>query len=151
MSAIPIPQRTIDAVMLDWRMGKGSQRQIADRYKISAGKVAGLTKGVERDIEPIVSAGVEYKQDLANYDERIVSAVLAEVDERTKHIQFFNDATVRNLSTMIKKVGADTSIMEHRIAQAAIKDGRETVLGKTPETAVQINNSMAVSWLDNES
>jgi len=64
------------------------------------------------------------------------------VDDRTKHILFFNDITSRNLKKMMEQVEDNTvSIMEHRIAQAAIKDGKEVVLGKAPETAIQVNNN----------
>ncbi len=67
------------------------------------------------------------------------------VDERTKYTFFFNDITSRNLKKMMEQVdgedAAPVSIMEHRIAQAAIKDGKEVVLGKAPETAIQVNNN----------
>ena len=63
------------------------------------------------------------------------------VNERTTHIQFFNNGTIKNLSIMLNKIDETTTINEHRIAQSALNDGRDNVLGKTPETAIQINNT----------
>ena len=63
------------------------------------------------------------------------------VDERTKHIQFFTDSTMRNMKSMMVKIGDESSINEHRVAQAALKDAKEVVIGKMPDTAIQINNN----------
>lgn len=143
MAAKPIDPELAATIVAEWRTGEFSQQDLADKHGVSKGVVNKLCKGVEQDTAAIVTAGVQYRQALAGHDDRNVTAVTMAVDERTKHIQFFNNATLKNLSVMVKKVGESTSIMEHRIAQAAIKDGRETVLGKTPDTAIQINNNVA--------
>ena len=144
MSAKPLNPDLAATIVAEWRTGEFSQQDLADTHNVSKGVVNKLCKGVEQDTAPIVTAGVQYRQALAEHDDRNVTAVTMVVDERTKHIQFFNNATLKNLSVMVKKVDTNTSIMEHRIAQAAIKDGRETVLGKSPDVAVQVNNNMQV-------
>ena len=143
MARNPISPETKAAVLADWRLGKMSQRDIADKHHIGNGSVAKITKGIEQDGEAIVSAAIFAKQSLAGQSEQFVSAVNTEVSKRLEHIQFFADATIKNLSSMVGKINKTTSIKEHREAQAAIKDGKETVLGKQPETAIQINNSNA--------
>jgi hypothetical protein len=132
----------------EWRTGAYSIRDLARKHEVSVGFVAKQTAGVEKDGLEVVNAGVAYKQGLAERDEHFVNAVHDVVAERTKHIIFFNNATVRNLSEMVGKIGRETTIAEHRIAQAAIKDGRETILGKTPDTALQVNVGEKMSVAD---
>jgi hypothetical protein len=69
------------------------------------------------------------------------AVVVKEVDERNRYLQYFNNSTMRNISIMMKKVNIDTDISEHRVIQSTLKEGKETVLGKTPDTV--INNSNA--------
>jgi transposase len=152
VAAIPIKPEITASILTDWRIGNTSQRKLAQKYSVSIGTVSNICKGVEQDGVSIVNAGTQYRQALAAHDEQMVNAIEQAVSEKTKHIQFFNNATVKNLSVMLTKikpevvkkgvvVEAGTSINDHRIAQAAIKDGRETVLGKDPTTAVQINDN----------
>lgn len=141
MAAKPINPEVTKKVIASWRTGEYSYSELAAKFKISKAKVGQLCKGIEQDLIPIVDAGTQYRSGLANQDRRIVDAVNEVVDEKTKHIQFFNDVTVQNISSMMSKVDESASIMEHRIAQAAIKDGKEVVLGKAPETAIQVNNN----------
>jgi len=48
---------------------------------------------------------------------------------------------LKNVSLMAKKLTDQTSIIEHRQAQATLKDAKDVVLGKDPDTAIQINNN----------
>lgn len=84
MAAKPIDPIVIEKIIADWRTGEYSQRQLVHKYKVSAGKIAQITKGLEKDCERIVSAGVIYKQGLANQDERIVSAINEVVDYKLR-------------------------------------------------------------------
>jgi len=140
MAAIPLNPDKAAQIIADWRTGEYSQQDLADKHKVSKGKVNQLCKGMPQDMTAIVTAGVQYRQGLAEQDDRIVTAVTEVVDERTKHLQFFTNASLKNVSVMMKKIGAESSISEHRQAQTALKDAKETVLGKTPDTAIQINN-----------
>ena len=101
---------------------------------------------MDKELKPftgtlLVNKLVEAKQELSQLDERSVHAVNEIVEERTKHIQFFTNATINNLRMMESKINEGTSIVEHKIAQEAIAKGRETVLGKQPETQVNIQNN----------
>jgi hypothetical protein len=92
----------------------------------------------EIQIKQEVAAISEQKETLKE-TERSIHNVL--VDERTKHIEFFSKAAIRNVSVAVKKIGDGTTQMEHRMLAETILKGRETVLGKTPDTAIQINNN----------
>lgn len=67
--------------------------------------------------------------------------VSKEVSYQLMASEFFNKATLKNCTLMMKKVDESTDIINHRIAQETLNKGRENVLGKTPDstTNVQIN------------
>lgn len=143
MAAIPLNPDVCAAIVADWRTGAFSQQDLADKHNVSKGAVNKLCKGVEQDTAAIVTAGVAYKVGLSEHDDRNVTAVTAVVDERTKHIQFFTSAALKNVSVAVKKIGNETSQAEHRMCADTIRIGRETVLGKTPDTAIQISNNQS--------
>lgn len=130
-------------LIADISTGQYSVRDLASKYGVSVATVQKYKPELDPRSEQVVNAGIAYKTGLAEIgDAQKVNAIVNAVDERTKHVQFFTDATVVNIKGMVDKLGKETSIIEHRIAQAAIKDGRETVLGKSPDVAVQVNNNM---------
>lgn len=130
-----------EQLVIDWRTGEYSMPDLSKKYKVSVATVHKHVSGVVKDLGVLVKENVQAKQQLAALSEKEVKKVNELVDEKTKHIQFFNNATLKNISVMTKKINSDTSIQDHKAAQDAIRLGRETVLGKTPDTAIQINNN----------
>jgi len=141
MASKVITQETINLIQADWKTGNFTQRDLAYKYKVSVGVINKHTKGLGKEHEQLVNKLVEAKQELSQLDERSVHAVNEIVEERTKHIQFFANATINNLRMMESKINEGTTIFEHKIAQEVIAKGRETVLGKQPETQVNIQNN----------
>lgn len=139
MAAIPVKPEIAAAVVTDWRIGKMSQRQLSKEYGVSLGTVSKLCKGVEQDGVAIVNTGVQYQQALAGHNERMVNAIEHAVDERTKHILFFNGAALQNVTEAMAAECKDQTDYKYRAE--TINKGRETVLGKDPTTAVQINDN----------
>lgn len=137
----PVPQEKKEKIVADWRTGNYSQRELSDRHKVSVGLVANLTKGVEQDVSAIVSAGVQYRQGIAEFSEQsahIAHSIESAVDERVRHLQFFTDAAVRNVKASFDLPCESQRDIKDR-AETILK-GKEVVLGKTPDTAIQINN-----------
>jgi len=128
-------------IIADWRTGAFTQRDLASKYRVSVGFVNKTTKDVAKDTADTVNKLVQAKQELSELDEHSVNSVHAVVDERTKHIQFFTNAAVKNVSAAVRKITEATTQVEHRMLAETILKGRETVLGKTPDTAIQINNN----------
>jgi hypothetical protein len=134
-------EKLIPVIVGQWRTGVYSIRDLAKKHDVSVGFIAKHTAKIEKDGLAVVNAGIQYKQGLAENDEHFVDAVQDVVEEHTRHKVFFNNATIKNVSVMMGKLNDDTTIAEHRIVQAALLAGKETVLGKVPETAVQVNLS----------
>lgn len=137
MAAIPLNPDVAAKIVADWRTGAFSQQALADKHGVSKGKINNLCKGVEQDTKLIVTAGIEYQTGLAGHDDRNVTAVMAVVDERVKHIQFFTDAAVRNVQESMQARCENQT--DYKSRAETINKGRETVLGKSPE--IQINNN----------
>jgi hypothetical protein len=64
---------------------------------------------------------------------------------RQKHIEFFNQAALINVKQAM--ASACTGQQEYRNRAETISKGRETVLGRSPDSAVQINNSISLEEL----
>lgn len=141
MAAKPLPQAIKDAILTDWRVGQMSQRQIAEKHGVSNGVVAKLTKGVEQDVAPIVSAGVQYQQALHAHDERIVSAVEKTVNTIVSRLEWLNEQALRNVKESMQAGCENQS--DFRSRALTINAAKETLVGKTPDTAIQINNQQS--------
>jgi len=122
----------------EWRTGAYSIRDLAKKHEVSVGFIAKHTAKVEKDGLEVVNAGVQYKQALAENDEHFVNAVQAVVDERTKHIVFFNRVSVQNVfEAMATKC---ENQREFKLRADSLLKGKETILGKSQETAVQVRS-----------
>ena len=49
MAAKALDPRIVSAIQADWRTGRYSQRDLAEKHKVSAGTAAKMTKGVPKD------------------------------------------------------------------------------------------------------
>lgn len=139
-----------EAVEADWKTGKYSVRKLAAKHRISSGTVHNIVSGLDKTLEPLINAEVAIRQELATLNEHELNTFEQEVNERTRHIRLFNSATEKNITLLMDKVDADTSIYDHHTVQSTILKGKETVLGKQPETAIQINNNSAPKQIDNQ-
>ena len=119
-----------------------SQNELAKRFEVSPATINKLCKGIEPKNVEKVNTLTRIKTELAAQSEYEVNAIHSEVEERTKHILFFNAAAIRNVQEAMNEPCASQQDFKAR-AETIVK-GRETVLGKSPETAVQINNQLPV-------
>lgn len=133
----------IPSIVADWRTGNFTKRDLAYKYGLSLGFVANHTKNIPQDTAETVNKLVEAKQELAMLDEHSVNAVNAVVDERTKHIIFFNNAAIRNVHEAMSLVCESQNDFKARAE--TISKGREVVLGKTPDTQVNIQNNIGIA------
>lgn len=124
-----------------WRAGK-TQLWISDTLGVSQAAVCKWVKGVAQDFVPIINAQVDVKKELLQLSDNQRIIINKEVDERMRYITFFNEAAIKNVTAAVSKIGDATTQVEHRLLAETILKGRETVLGKTPDTAVQVVNQL---------
>lgn len=128
-----------EKVVTDWKKGV-SQNDLAKMYGISKGTVNNWCKGVSQIIEPLVNAQVKINQELTNLTDRELTAFRNEVEERTKHLMFFTNSALKNQQLANRKLTQDAPITDLEAHSRITARNKETVLGKSPDTAVQINN-----------
>lgn len=140
-----------DTILADWDTGEysrehggsKSQRDLAYKHKVSIGKISKLVKGREPSMYKVVNDLVSAKQILAEQNEQTVNSVNSIVDERTKHIQLFNSLAAMN-AINASQLPCESHQDHERLSNTILRS-KEVVLGKAPDTAVQINNSAEFS------
>jgi len=155
MAAKPIQDSIKQAIIAEWRTGEYSQQKLADRHGVSKGAVNKLTKGMPQDTAVIVTAGIEYLHGLAGHDDRNVTAIESVVEEKTKHIEFYDNSQNKLAQLTLLKldqhitlgedgkpwVSDEMSFQDMNAAANILQKSRDGVLGKSPETLIQINNN----------
>lgn len=130
-----------EKILAEFHVGK-SQNELAKRYEVSTATINKLCKGLIPKHLDKVNDLTRINIELAAQSECEVNAIHKEVDERTKHIQFFTNAAVINVKQAMDEPCEGQA--GYRMRAETILKGKETVLGKTPETAIQINNGAPV-------
>lgn len=129
-------------LVTDLMAGTQSVRQLAKKYGVSNATIQNYKEEIDPQSEQVINAGVAYRTGLAQIeDQQKVNAIVNAVDERTKHIQFLNNATLKNVATMMKKIDEKTTIYDHKLVQDTIAKGKEVLIGKEADTSVTINNT----------
>lgn len=108
-----------------------------DRATVSKrAKKDGWEKGI---YQQLITDSARVKAEISTLSSTVLSVVEKEIEERTKHIQFFTNAAVKNVSEAMDFQCCDQADFKAR-ADTILK-GKETVLGK--ETGTVINNTNA--------
>lgn len=139
MAAKSLDPVLVEDILTDWRMGQLSQQQIAEKRKVSKGAVNKICKGVEQDVLPIVTAGIQYNQALHAHDDRMVTAVTAVVDEAASRMEWLNKAALKNVQEAMKAECVNQQDYKHR-ADTVLK-AKEAVFGKAPDTVINNTNA----------
>lgn len=136
-----------------------SMRDIATKYNVNASTVSrraskeGWTEGKAQHIVSKKFNAIkdleETQQEMQQLNATQQVAVDAEVAQRLLHEKIFTDAALsnqkvanRNLETWIEQEGVVDLEEVERHARITQRN-KETVLGKNPDTAIQINNNGA--------
>lgn len=129
--------------MADFHAGI-TQNALALKYSVSPSTINNLCKGVTPKNIDKVNTLTRMKIELAAQTECEANAIRQEVDLRTKDMEFFRSASLKIARKAIEKVAMeDLNMVDIERAQNVIGKGRENIYGRTPDTAVQINNNNA--------
>jgi hypothetical protein len=139
-------------ILADWHTGQFSVRELAIRHKIGKTTVANLVQGIEPKHKDKVDALVSVKTALAQESGQEVDSVNRVVDEKTKHLQFLHNATLKNISVMAKKLNEDASVKDHLDAQNAIHKAGQTLgvieqFAKSGDVNVNTQQNVAIQTI----
>jgi hypothetical protein len=117
-----------------------SVRELGKKYGVSNATVQKYKDDADMQSEQVVNAGIAYKTGLAAIGDSVkVNAIVNAVDERTQHLIFFANAAVRNVQEAMAAPCENQADYQRRAD--TISKGKDASLGKSPDTAIQINNS----------
>ena len=119
---------------------------ITDRSSISRkAKAEAWIKGekstiVEKEIEARTTIKeINQQKSTLNSTEVLIHDKL--VDERLRHLDFFNKSALKNQQLANLKLSADLTIGEIESHSRITARNKETVIGRSPETALQVNTT----------
>ena len=128
-------------ILADWRTGAYTVRDLAYKHGVSRSFVNKITLGIACDTKTTVDNIIALEQDLARLDSRAVHSVhevaLDLIHFERANSQRMEAATLKAMDMLpnSERVSDVKSVMD------VLKIHREAILGKSPETAIQINNS----------
>lgn len=152
----------------DWALAKSmyeankSFREIQGKTGIDASNIAKKAKkeGWTNDVLPrLIQETVRVKEEFTTLLPRQQDYVVKEVEERLRHLAFITNATHININRMMRKFDPkdqeympEMTVMDNKLIQSTIKDGRESLLGKeASQTNVQVNNAVSLeSFLEHD-
>lgn len=131
-------------IIADFHTGM-SQGKLADKYQLSKATINKICKGMRPKNISRVEQLVRIKTELMEQDIYSAKAVEREVDRKLKDLEFFRESsmTVTRRAMDLVVDSEQISMFDLEKAQSIIGKGKENIYGKSPETAVQINNSTA--------
>jgi len=134
-------------ILADFHTGGYSNNELAKKYNTTHTTINKLVKGLEPKNKEIVSRQIANNTELATQSFKEVSAVETLVKEKTRHLEFITNLTLKNLKVMSKKIDEDATIFDHKAIQDTILVGAKTlgVHEDKPQVAIQnnqINNNL---------
>jgi len=157
-----------ESLEADYHTGEYSKNELALKYGISHTAVNKRLKGVEPKNKDKVSALISIKTDLFRQSFKNRNAVETIVEEKTKHLLYFQNASLKNqelannaLYALEKTLNSiDNEQERDAIAMKSItilkehanitKINKEAVLGKEPETVINNTNQQTINKIERE-
>ena len=105
-------------------------------------KKRGLVKGSVLRLEESMAKD---RAEFVTLPVTVQARVTADVDERTKYLQYFKDANLLHSDIAIKKLkldGVKISYAELNSSINVVSKAQDGVMGKQPDTAFQVNNNI---------
>lgn len=111
-----------EQLLIDWKMGNYTCRELAAKYKISPSMIVKLTKAHDKRLGELVNKQVDIKQELKTFSKQEVNAFTNEVSKREMELNLLDNLVLSNLKEMATKF-PDFDAQGHRSAAVAIDQG----------------------------
>lgn len=138
--------------LADYHAG-AKQADVARKYKISTSLMSNIVAGAPPKNVVNIQELVRINDELSVQPREYVDAVINIADQKLKDLQYFRKASLIVSQAALERVQADPDMDMADIekAQNVISKAKETVIGKTPDTAVQVNTgAVTYKWADTD-
>lgn len=131
----------IEQIIADHKIGKYSQRKLAQMHNVSLGFINKTIKNIDKVDAEVVNAGIAYRMALAERNEQSVNTIEHAVNEATKHLLFFNNSALKNQTLANKLLDRNMKIGELEAHSRLTAKNKETVIGKSADTVINNENT----------
>lgn len=139
-----ITDKIKEQIIADYKAGI-SQNQLAKNYKLSPATINKLCKNIPQEnieiVNTLVNTAIATNRALEGKSQIEVNSIERIVDEKTRHLLYFQNAALRNqkiANEMLKTAKTIGDIEAHSRITARNK---ETILGKEPQTIINNTNA----------
>lgn len=123
-------------VIADFKTGRYSQRELADRHNISVGTVNNLTKGLTADNEHLVNAQISLLTARAILPPEQLNAILNAAQEEIYNKQLVTNATQLNLIRMTEHISVNKKLEKISVGDG-VQQFEEVGLGSSDYLNIQ--------------
>lgn len=150
------------STLADWQKAKAlfeAGKSLSDINKDTGIDRATVSKRAKKDgwekgiYQQLIVDGARVKAEISTLDSTVLNIVEKEIEERTKHLQFFTHAAVKNVQEAMNMSCEDQS--DYKLRADTILKGKEAVLGKEASTVINNTNAQqtiapitSINWID---
>lgn len=139
--AVRLNDNEKEKLIADISTGQYSVRELSSKHGVSVATVQSYKLNANMNNAEIVNAGIEYKTKLYSIKNKAeMNAIVNTVDEKVRKIMFFANSALQNQNFANDKISKSSNLFELQVHAKITAQNKETVLGKSPETAININN-----------
>jgi len=117
-------------IIADFHTGVYSNNELAKKYNTSHTTINKIVKGLEAKNASIVSSQISAQTHLSTQSFKEVSAVETAVNDRTKHLIYFQDSALENQLRGNELLKSATEMKDVLAHSTLTGKNKETVLGK---------------------
>jgi hypothetical protein len=139
-----LTQHDKELILADFHTGQFTQRELALSYKVSVAVINKIVKGLKPKHTEKVNTQVSILSALSGESEQEVKAINKAVQEKTKHLQFFQNSALKNQAIANKKLNDSMPIHELESHSRITQRNKDSVLGKQPDTVINNANIQSV-------
>lgn len=136
-----------EQIIADYKAGI-SQNQLAKNYKLSPATINKLCKNIPQEnieiVNTLVNTAIAANRALEGKSQAEVNSIERIVDERTRHLTFFNNAALMGQSIAnrrVKENQKNITLDELNKFSALTARNKETIFGKEPQTIINNTNA----------
>lgn len=127
-------------ILAKYKAGK-SQNQLSREYNLSPATINKICKGIPQENISVVNDKVAVDTTIASKSEYEQKAIIQAADEKTKYLIYFQKSALANQKKADEFLERAEDIGTLEAHSRITARNKETILGKTPETVINNNNT----------
>ncbi|OJJ28142.1 hypothetical protein [Campylobacter concisus] len=144
MGKLKLTDKTKEQIIADYKAGI-SQNQLAKNYKLSPATINKLCKNIPQEnveiVNTLVNTAIATNRALEGKSQIEVNSIERIVDERTKHLLYFQNAALRNQKIADEMLEMSDKIADVEAHSRITARNKETIFGKEPQTIINNTNA----------